>query len=74
MLYNKYHAWLRGLNNDNSDTDQYKESDMRIKNYLSQMHRDDTIRKMLGLKMLEDGIIDKGLFDIMILKNLNNYL
>lgn len=74
MLYNKYRAWLRGLNNDNNDTDQYKESDMRIKNYLSQMHRDDTIRKMLGLKMLEDGIIDKGLFDIMILKNLNNYL
>ena len=70
MLYNKYKTWLKGMNTDDTD---YKASDMRVKNYLTQMNRDDTIRKMLGLRMLQDGIIDKGLFDIMLLKNINNY-
>lgn len=70
MVYNKYKAWLDGMNKDYEPD---IASDMRVKEYLRPMYRDDTIRQMIGLRMLEDGIIDKGLFDIMLLKNIKNY-
>lgn len=68
MLYNKYTAWLKGINPSGSvPVDNYKP-------YLNQLYRDDTVRKMVGLKLLEDNVIDKGLFDIMLLNNIKNYL
>lgn len=70
MDYNKYNCWRKAVSND---TTNYKESDMRAKVYLSQLAKDDVARKMLGLKLLNDGIIDRNLMDIMMLKQLGRY-
>lgn len=70
MDYNKYNCWRKAVSND---TTNYKESDMRAKVYLSQLAKDDVARKMLGLKLLNDGIIGKDLMDIMMLKQLGRY-
>lgn len=70
MLYNKYTAWLKGL----SPTGSVPPEVANYKPYLNQLYRDDTVRKMVGLKLLEDNVIDKGLFDIMLLNNIKNYL
>lgn len=70
MQYGKYKAWLSGLN---GPSEQDIASDMRVKSCLRPMYQDDTVRQMVGLKMLEDNIIDKGLFEIMLLNNIKNY-
>lgn len=70
MCYAKYNAWRKKVANDDSD---YVASDARVKSYLTELAKDDVARKMLGLRMLNDGIIDKNLMDILVLKQLGRY-
>lgn len=70
MCYAKYNAWRKKVANDDSD---YVASDARVKAYLTELAKDDVARKMLGLRMLNDGIIDKNLMDILVLKQLGRY-
>lgn len=71
MDYNLYNAWRKAIAKDNTN---YQESDARVKNYLAQLAKDDITRKMLGLKMLDEGIINKDLMNILVLKQVGNYL
>lgn len=70
MCYTKYNAWRKKVTNDDND---YVASDARAKAYLTELAKDDVARKMLGLRMLNDGIIDKNLMDILVLKQLGRY-
>ena len=70
MCYNKYNAWRKKVANDDND---YVASDAKVKVYLTELAKDDVARKMLGLRMLNDGIIDKNLMDMLVLKQLERY-
>lgn len=70
MCYNKYNAWRKKIANDDND---YVASDAKVKVYLTELAKDDVARKMLGLRMLNDGIIDKNLMDMLVLKQLERY-
>lgn len=70
MDYNLYNNWRKNISPDDTN---YQESDMRAKVYLTQLAKDDVARKMLGLKMLNDGIIDKSVMDILLLKQVQRY-
>lgn len=71
MNYNLYNNWRKAVAKDDTN---YQESDARVKCYLTQLSHDDVARKMVGLKMLEDGIIDKDMMNILMLKQIGNYL
>ena len=77
MQYQKYRAWLQsGISNPTTasmDDNKQQYSDARVKKYLNELNKDDTARKMLGLSMLKNGVIDKGTLDILMLKQLSNY-
>ena len=70
MDYNLYNEWRKTVAKDSTN---YQESDARVKNYLTQLSKDDVARKMIGLKMLNDGIIDKEVMNILMLKQIGNY-
>lgn len=70
MNYNLYNEWRNAVAKDSTN---YQESDARVKNYLTQLSKDDVARKMIGLKMLNDGIIDKEVMNILMLKQIGNY-
>ena len=75
MQYQKYRSWLQsGITNPTTATQEDQQySDSRVKHYLNELNRDETARKMLGLSMLNHGIIDKNTFDILMLKQLSSY-
>ena len=69
--YKGYRNWLNGVNSSGNQPNFDAESDLRIKKFtVDTFGGDDTIRKMLMLNFVSNGIIDKNLADIYILKGL----
>lgn len=71
MNYKLYNEW-RKANTMNKNSD-YQASDLRAKNFLRGIAEDDIVKKMIGIKMLNEGIIDNNLMDILLLKQIKNY-
>lgn len=69
--YKSYKNWLNGINSTGQQPQFDAASDMRIKKYVvDTFGNDDSLRKMLMLNFVSNGIIDKSLADIYIMKKL----
>ena len=69
--YNDYKSWLGNINSTGRQPEFNAASDLRIKKYVyDTFGNDDTMRKMLMLNFVSNGIIDKNIADIYILKKL----
>ncbi|MBQ2173736.1 MAG: hypothetical protein II453_01300, partial [Alphaproteobacteria bacterium] len=66
-----YKTWLTGLNSKGEQPQFNAESDARVKKFVvDSVGGDDILRKMMMLNFITDGIIDKSLADIYIMKKL----
>lgn len=73
MDYQNYKTWLTGLNSTGEQPQFNAESDARVKKFVvDSVGGDDILRKMMMLNFVTDGIIDKSLADIYIMKRLVN--
>ncbi|MBQ2204791.1 MAG: hypothetical protein II411_02715 [Lachnospiraceae bacterium] len=71
MDYQNYKTWLTGLNSKGEQPQFNAESDARVKKFVvDSVGGDDILRKMMMLNFITDGIIDKSLADIYIMKKL----
>ena len=71
--YGDYKKWLSGVNATGQQPEFDTASDLRIKKYVvDTFGNDDTLRKMLMLSFVGNGIIDKNLADIYILTRLKS--
>ena len=71
MDYQNYKTWLTGLNSKGEQPQFNAESDARVKKFVvDSVGGDDILRKMMMLNFITDGIIDKSLADIYIMKRL----
>ena len=71
MDYQNYKTWLTGLNSTGNQPEFNAESDARVKKFVvDSVGGDDILRKMMMLNFISDGIIDKSLADIYIMKRL----
>ena len=71
--YQNYKSWLQGINSTGSQPEFNAESDARVKKFVTTtIGGDDILRKMMMLNFVTDGIIDKSLADIYIMKKLIN--
>ncbi len=71
MDYQNYKTWLTGLNSTGNQPEFNAESDARVKKFVvDSVGGDDILRKMMMLNFITDGIIDKSLADIYIMKKL----
>ena len=71
--YKEYRSWLQGINSTGEQPQFNAESDERVKNFVTTtIGGDDILRKMMMLNFVTDGIIDKSLADIYIMKKLIN--
>lgn len=71
MDYQNYKTWLTGLNSTGEQPQFNAESDARVKKFVvDSVGGDDILRKMMMLNFITDGIIDKSLADIYIMKKL----
>ena len=69
MDYQNYKTWLTGLNSKGEQPQFNAES--RVKKFVvDSVGGDDILRKMMMLNFITDGIIDKSLADIYIMKKL----
>lgn len=71
--YQNYKSWLQGINSTGNKPEFNAESDARVKKFVTTtIGGDDILRKMMMLNFVTDGIIDKSLADIYIMKKLIN--
>lgn len=71
MDYQNYKTWLTGVNSKGEQPQFNAESDARVKKFVvDSVGGDDILRKMVMLNFVTDGIIDKSLADIYIMKRL----
>lgn len=71
--YQTYKSWLQGINSTGNKPEFNAESDARVKKFVTTtIGGDDILRKMMMLNFVTDGIIDKSLADIYIMKKLIN--
>ena len=71
MDYQNYQTWLTGINSTGNQPQFNAESDARIKKYVvDSVGGDDILRKAMMLSFVGNGIIDKSLADVYIMKRL----
>lgn len=71
MDYQNYKSWLTGINSTGNQPEFNAESDARVKKFVvDSVGGDDILRKIMMLNFISDGIIDKSLADIYIMKRL----
>ena len=69
--YKGYKTWLNGINATGQQPQFDAASDLRIKKYVvDTFGNDDSLRKMLMLNFVGNGIIDKDLAQVYIMKKL----
>ena len=71
MDYQNYKTWLTGLNSKGEQPQFNAESDARVKKFVvDSVGGDDILRKIMMLNFVTDGIIDKSLADVYIMRKL----
>lgn len=69
--YSKYKEWLNNINSTGKQIESDTVSDERVKRFIvDSVGNDDILRKIMMLNFISDGIIDKSLADIYILKRM----
>ena len=69
--YKQYKTWLTGINSIGTQPEFSVESDARVKKFVvDSIGGDDILRKMMMLNFVTDGIIDKSLAEVYIMKKL----
>ncbi len=69
--YSQYKEWVNGVNSTGKQIEPDAVSDERVKKFITNsVDGDDILRKIMMLNFVSNGIIDKGLADIYILKRM----
>lgn len=69
--YSQYKGWLNQVNSTGEQVNFNAESDERVKKFITtSVDSDDILRKVMMLGFVTNGIIDKSLADIYILKRM----
>lgn len=73
MQYDEYKEWSNKVNSTGKQPEFDAVSDARVKRYLiNTVESDNILKKMIGLGLLNDGIIDKNLAELYFLKEIIN--
>lgn len=69
--YSQYKEWINGVNSTGKQIEPDTVSDERVKKFITNsVDGDDILRKIMMLNFVSNGIIDKSLADIYILKRM----
>lgn len=69
--YSQYKEWINGVNSTGKQIEPDMISDERVKKFITNsVDGDDILRKIMMLNFVSNGIIDKSLADIYILKRM----